>query len=52
MSALADHYHICGECGLKTIHHVHCHESIGDPVEFWCRHCEEDVSGTVGGFFA
>ncbi|MUW13742.1 hypothetical protein GJ633_03015 [Halorubrum sp. CBA1125] len=46
---LSDYRHVCGECGLETVHHKHPHESIGDRVKFWCEHCEKDVEGTIGG---
>jgi predicted RNA-binding Zn-ribbon protein involved in translation (DUF1610 family) len=49
---LAYHEHECPDCGDTTVHHTFSHESQGDEVEFWCRHCEEDVTGTIGEFVA
>jgi len=48
MSPLAHHGHICEQCEYETIHHTFDHEDEGDTVEFWCKHCEEDVQGQIG----
>jgi len=44
------HEHECPHCGNTTVHHKHPHESEGDEVQFWCQHCEEDVTGKIGEF--
>ena len=46
------HEHECPDCGNTTVHHMLSHESKGDEVDFWCRHCEKDVTGTIGVFVA
>jgi predicted RNA-binding Zn-ribbon protein involved in translation (DUF1610 family) len=50
MISLPHHEHECPDCGNSTVHHVHDHEQKGDEVKFWCRHCEKDVTGTIGEF--
>lgn len=52
MSRLDYHEHECPNCGQRTTHHVFDHEQQGDEVDFWCRHCEEDVTGTIRGYVA
>ena len=52
MSRLQYHEHECSNCGKTTTHHKFDHESEGDEVEFWCRYCEKDVTGTIEGFVA
>ena len=52
MTDLDYHEHECSECGQRTTHHTFDHEDQGDEVEFWCSHCEKDVTGKIRRFVA